>query len=150
MSEETQEFNFATVGEVYADGLTLTFDGESTPTEKHYKCNSACKFEAGQRVRVIKDSGTYVAEYPVGAPMTSLTSDNALKLNNKTESQLSVSYAATAGSVASAASATRANQVINQSNASETYDLFFRASSSTTLQFKYGAYGQWRNITTTA
>jgi hypothetical protein len=142
-----QVFNFATVGAVYADGVTLIFDGESEPTEKHYKCNTSVKFAAGDRVKILADSGTYVVEYVVGAPKTSGGGIDATTLNGKTEGQLSVSSASTAKS---AGSATRANQIINQSNTDGKYDLYFRASSATTLQFKYGTYGQWRTITTTA
>lgn len=60
---------FATVGEVYDDGLTLIFDGEEAPTEKHYKCNTSVIFHAGDRVRILEDSGTFVVEYVVGVPM---------------------------------------------------------------------------------
>lgn len=71
MSDKTSEdlsYSFATIDQIYDDGITLIFDGEETASEKHYKCNSFCVFAAGQRVRVIKDSGTYVVEYPVGNP----------------------------------------------------------------------------------
>jgi len=62
---------FATVGEVYADGLSLIFDGETEPTEKHYLCNTNVFFQAGDRVRILADSGTYVVEYVVGPPKQS-------------------------------------------------------------------------------
>lgn len=65
---ETPLQNFATVGAVYADGLSLIFDGEAAPSEKHYRCNTSIFFQAGDRVRIFKDSGTYVVEYVVGAP----------------------------------------------------------------------------------
>lgn len=71
MSDKTSEdlsYSFATIDQIYEDGITLIFDGEESASEKHYKCNSFCVFAAGQRVRVIKDSGTYVVEYPVGNP----------------------------------------------------------------------------------
>ena len=71
MSDKTSEdlsYSFATIDQIYGDGITLIFDGEETASEKHYKCNSFCIFAPGQRVRVIKDSGTYVVEYPVGNP----------------------------------------------------------------------------------
>lgn len=77
MPEEPPEQSFATVAAVYADGISLKFDGSAVPSAKHYKCNAAIKFEAGQRVRIIKDSGTYVVEYPVGAPLTKLHADTA-------------------------------------------------------------------------
>ena len=63
------EVNFATIDEIYSDGVTLIFDGETEPTTKHYKCNSAVVFSAGDRVKVLRDSGTYVVEYPVGNPL---------------------------------------------------------------------------------
>ena len=71
---EPQEASFATVGTVYSDGLTLIFDG-GTESVKRYKCNISAVFSAGNRVRVRKDSGTYVVEYPVGNPRTSITAD---------------------------------------------------------------------------
>lgn len=58
----------ATVGAVYSDGISLIFDGDSEPTAKHYKCNTALSFTAGQRVKIVKISGTYVVEYPIGNP----------------------------------------------------------------------------------
>ena len=66
--ETTPECNFATVGAVHEDGLYLIFDGQETASEKHYKCNTAVRFAAGDRVRILKDSGTYVVEYVVGSP----------------------------------------------------------------------------------
>ena len=66
--EQTQFYNFATVGAVYDDGLSLIFDGQGTETEKHYKCNTAVSFKAGDRVKIMQDSGTYVVEYVVGVP----------------------------------------------------------------------------------
>lgn len=56
----------ATVGAVYSDGLTLIFDGQTEATTKRYKRNTAITFKAGQRVKVVKISGTYIVEYPIG------------------------------------------------------------------------------------
>lgn len=50
--------SFATVGTVYEDGITLIFNGAEAESLKHYKCNACVRFEAGQRVRIIEDSGT--------------------------------------------------------------------------------------------
>lgn len=61
-------YDFATVGTVYSDGIALIFDGESAETQKHYKCNTAVTFRAGQRVKILRTSGTWVVEYPVGDP----------------------------------------------------------------------------------
>ena len=69
-AEETATIvrNFATIGAVYEDGVSLIFDGEAAPTEKHYLCNTSAYFKAGDRVKIATDSGTYVVEYAVGAP----------------------------------------------------------------------------------
>lgn len=56
----------ATVGAVYSDGLSLILDGQTEATAKHYKRNTAITFSKGQRVKVVKISGTYIVEYPVG------------------------------------------------------------------------------------
>lgn len=82
--QEPQDATFATIGAIYEDGVTLIFDGQDAPTEKHYKCNSFVVFHAGDRVRIIKDSGTYVVEYSVGAPKTSFNADTADKAANAT------------------------------------------------------------------
>ena len=59
----------ATVAAVYADGVTLIFDGQSEASSKHYKCNTAVPFAAGDRVKVCEIAGTFVVEYVVGAPL---------------------------------------------------------------------------------
>jgi len=59
---------FATIGTVYADGVTLIFDGEAEST-KHYKVNTSITFTAGKRVKVTAISGTYVVDYIVGNPI---------------------------------------------------------------------------------
>lgn len=63
-------FRFATVAAIYSDGITLIFPGQTSASQKHYKCNAAIQFQPGQRVKVLEDSGTYVVEYPVGNPQT--------------------------------------------------------------------------------
>lgn len=62
------ERHFATVGTVYEDGIALIFDGESEESEKHYLCNTGVTFAAGDRVRILRESGTYIVEYVVGPP----------------------------------------------------------------------------------
>lgn len=74
---EKKTVNFATVAEIYDDGISLIFDGEETPSEKHYKCNSFIVFVKGDRVRIAEDSGSYVVEYPVGNPRKSFEVDYA-------------------------------------------------------------------------
>lgn len=68
--ETTEEIvrHFATIGAVYEDGVSLIFDGEDAPTEKHYLCNTNVYFSPGDRVRILEDSGTYIVEYVVGSP----------------------------------------------------------------------------------
>lgn len=66
--EQQQLVQLATVATVEEDGLTLTLDGAEEPTEKHYKCNTAVKFAAGQRVAVLELSGSKVVMFAVGAP----------------------------------------------------------------------------------
>lgn len=74
---EPADASFAEVWGVFSDGLALVFEGSSEVSEKHYKCNRTCVFHTFDRVRVIKDSGTYVVEYPVGDPITELYADTA-------------------------------------------------------------------------
>ena len=80
--------SFATVGTVYEDGIALIFNGAETESLKHYKCNAAVRFAAGQRVRIIEDSGTYVVEYPVGAPAQSIYADSAARAAYASEADM--------------------------------------------------------------
>ena len=68
-TEQEQEFNLATIGTVSTSGVTLIFDGQDAATSKIYKVNSTVQFSAGDRVRIKKDSGTYLVEFPIGTPM---------------------------------------------------------------------------------
>lgn len=68
---------FATVGTVYADGVTLIFDDSAAESTKHYLCAANQVFAASDRVKVKKVSGTYIVENVVGAPLTSLDADTA-------------------------------------------------------------------------
>lgn len=68
--------SFATIAGLYDDGVSLVFDGETEPSQKHYRANLYCKFEVGQRVYVAKDNGTYVVLFPIGIPgSVDVTSD---------------------------------------------------------------------------
>ena len=64
--EKTEIPQFAVVTSVDESGLQLIFDGEKYPTKKRYKYNTALTFKVGDRVRVSKQSGSYIVEYPVG------------------------------------------------------------------------------------
>lgn len=68
MKSKQQTFNFATIGEVFDDGVSLIFDGQDAATEKHYKVNTSVVFNPGDRVKIFADSGTFVVEYVVGYP----------------------------------------------------------------------------------
>ena len=57
--------NFATIKAVYDDGVTLAFD-DGSESQKHYKVNGGVVFNAGDRVRILEDNGTYVVEYGNG------------------------------------------------------------------------------------
>ena len=68
--------NFATIKAVYDDGVTLAFD-DGSESQKHYKVNSGVVFNAGDRVRILEDSGTYVVEYVVGRPIKAINAGTA-------------------------------------------------------------------------
>lgn len=108
-SAEPADVNFATIAAIYADGVTLIFDGETTPTQKHYLCNSFAVFAVGDRVRLIKDSGTYIVEYSVGAPKTSFNADTAGYANNAKTAE-GAYYANSAGAAETANTAKNAEK----------------------------------------
>ena len=102
--------SFATIGTVYEDGIALIFNGSETESLKHYKCNACVRFEAGQRVRIGEDSGTYVVEYPVGSPAKSVYADTSSRAAYATEAEHSktsdkAQKAVTADTASSAGSA---------------------------------------------
>ena len=60
---ETREpvFRIATVGSSFLNGhAQLIFDGQTTATQKYYKRLSSYSPASGDRVLVVKDSGTYI------------------------------------------------------------------------------------------
>ena len=87
---EAANYSFAVIGEVYEDGVSLIFPGSEEPSEKHYKANLYCKFKAGQRVYIAKDSGTYIALFPVGKPGSEdIVADTATKADTATSAETS-------------------------------------------------------------
>lgn len=64
---------YATIGTVYSDGVTLIFDDSVTESTKHYLCARNQVVTAGDRVKVKKDSGTYIVESVIGAPVAQQT-----------------------------------------------------------------------------
>ena len=67
-SPEPEDFSFATIASVTSTGVTLILDGQDNSGGKEYKCNACAVFEVGDRVKVHKDSGTLVVEFPLGNP----------------------------------------------------------------------------------
>lgn len=139
-----KQINFATVAGVYNDGLSLRFDGEDTPSEKHYQCNSFVVFKVGDRVRIIEDSGTYVVEYPIGNPKKTFVADSA-KTANSANTASSATKADTAGSANSATTASRlANsrqiKLTGAVSGSANFDGSANISISTTLSGTAEAY----------
>lgn len=154
--------SFATVGTVYEDGIALIFNGAETESLKHYKCNTAVRFAAGQRVRIIEDSGTYVVEYPVGAPAQSIYADTAAsagsadtaksaetaetaKTAKSAETAAQAENAAAAETAKNADFATRAGQVDNL--AGNYADLVFSYSTQGTLLVRTTRDSQWTKLT---
>lgn len=123
--QEAQDASFATIAAIYDDGVTLKFDGMDAPTEKRYQTNAFVVFKVGDRVRVIKDSGTYVVEYPVGPPRKSFRADTA----GSADSANVANRANHATSADSASSATKANNAMKATNAQ--YTLYIRSNAST-------------------
>lgn len=60
-----RSYTIATVGSVYSDGITLIFPGTSTASSKRYNYNKSATFSSGDRVFLIKDSGTYIVAFPL-------------------------------------------------------------------------------------
>lgn len=59
---------FATVSSVSTSGISIRIDGGEGGTAKEYTCNTAVKFNAGDRVLVCRESGTYTVVCKVGKP----------------------------------------------------------------------------------
>lgn len=83
-SKPTNNPEFAVVTSVDNSGLQLMFDGEIYPTKKRYKFNSAYTFKVGDRVKVNKQSGSYIVEYPIGSATYTLPPDIPSNINFST------------------------------------------------------------------
>lgn len=66
---EPERIALATVAAKHADGLSLIFDGQDAATTKHYKCNTAVTFAAGNRVVCLRISGSWVVAFAFGNPI---------------------------------------------------------------------------------
>lgn len=64
------DFYLATISSVSASGARLLFDGSTEPTQKQYKClGTPAALNIGDRVVVLKQSGTYVILGRIAAPL---------------------------------------------------------------------------------
>lgn len=100
--QKAPEYSFATIGDVYDDGISLIFPGAEEASEKHYRANLYCKFAKGQRVYLAKDSGTYVVLFPIGIPGSEEVKADSAKTATKADSATtanSANKADTAGSL---------------------------------------------------
>lgn len=68
MSENTELGRIGTVAAKNEEGLQIQFDGDEETGEKYYKCNTAIRFDVGDRVLTLPISGTYIVFCKIGAP----------------------------------------------------------------------------------
>lgn len=67
--EEDIKIVMATITSISEDGVAILIDGEESAGEKLYQGNAAQLFVVGDRVKIHKNSGTYLIEYVIGGPM---------------------------------------------------------------------------------
>lgn len=58
--ETTTVHQIAVVGSVTSSGITLIFPGQTTASAKKYPYNKSVTFSAGDKVYIVKVSGTYI------------------------------------------------------------------------------------------
>jgi hypothetical protein len=144
---EPADQNFATIGEVFEDGVSLIFDGTEAASTKHYKVNTAIVFKADDRVRIIKDSGTYIVEYAIGAPLMASYADDAGNVTTSINSKLiSDIFEADGLKVKSATTADAALKLLNV--AGDTDYIYMNAShqliqSNALVTFDIGNIAFW-------
>lgn len=120
-TQKTGKPQFATIAEIYDDGVTLILDGETQPTQKHYLTNCDTVFAKGDRVKILRDSNTYVVEYKVGPPRTGDTanwtiwghSGEYLGFFNPTTAYKKQTVSNLSGSVTATTVANRLNDLLN-------------------------------------
>lgn len=148
MSSTQETFNFATIGDVYEDGVSLIFDGQDSATEKHYKCNTSVMFSPGDRVKILPDSGTYVVEYVVGAPKQSGGSGSDVNgipaggiSGNSLLKNSSEDYDASWGIPPAA------NSVVNDYRpTNDAYRIYFSTDRNNNYYIRRGPSGSWDQI----
>lgn len=67
--DQEDEIVLATIASVEAGGVKIQIDGDEAAGDKIYRVNAQQMFAAGDRVKIEKNSGTYIVEYVLGNPM---------------------------------------------------------------------------------
>lgn len=134
--KEPAAASFAYIGTVHSDGVTLVWEADGQESVKHYKVNRSVVFKAGDYVRVIAVSGTYIAEYPVGAPIFELIADRASTAAfadkaASAETAGSAKTAETAAQAETAATAQCAQEIVSKDDGDDRIRLTFNSSKST-------------------
>lgn len=96
---EQEEILIATVGAVTETGVTLIFAGEDAASEKTYQGNVSAALKAGDRVKITKDSGTYLIDYAVGVPGSAVEEDTPELPSGGTKGQALVKKSSADGDV---------------------------------------------------
>lgn len=69
VESQGDEIIIGTVDSVTADGVTIIVDGDDVAGQKEYKVNCGVVFSSGDRVKLTRNSGTYIVDYVIGSPM---------------------------------------------------------------------------------
>ena len=76
-ARQAKEAFIGTVTSVSSTGIGLSIDGDNTGTKK-YTCSRSERFSSGDRVLVVRESGTYVVVCRIGAPGGPTAKTNAM------------------------------------------------------------------------
>lgn len=144
--KQPENASFATIAQVYEDGVTLLFGSEKTPSQKRYQVNSFAVFHQGDRVFLTKDSGTYVVLFPVGAPKSSFRADTAAQADKAAVAAAAdradaASHAASADDAAHADCADTATRLTTARSISLTGDVTASGSFSGASNLSMAATG---------
>ncbi|HAO69949.1 MAG TPA: hypothetical protein DEP43_06220 [Ruminococcaceae bacterium] len=144
--KQPENASFATIAQVYEDGVTLLFGSEKTPSQKRYQVNSFAVFHQGDRVFLTKDSGTYVVLFPVGAPKSSFRADTAAQADKAAVAATAdradaASHAASADDAAHADCADTATRLTTARSISLTGDVTASGSFSGASNLSMAATG---------
>ena len=144
--KQPENASFATIAQVYEDGVTLLFGSDKTPSQKRYQVNSFAVFHQGDRVFLTKDSGTYVVLFPVGAPKSSFRADTAAQADKAAVAATAdradaASHAASADDAAHADCADTATRLTTARSISLTGDVTASGSFSGASNLSMAATG---------